>query len=64
MLDVRLLATLIAMSMALMSVAFAEPTKDQAQPMVQAASEARPVRVILPAPWEPNERQAETRPAK
>jgi hypothetical protein len=64
MLDVRLVATLIAMSLALMSVAFAEPAKDQAQPVVQSSSEARPVRVILPAPWEPSTRQAETQSAK
>lgn len=64
MLDVRLVATLIAMSMALMSVAFAEPTKEQAQPAIQGSTEVRPIRVILPAPWQPSTRQAETQSAK
>ncbi|SFK03831.1 hypothetical protein SAMN05216525_14942 [Bradyrhizobium sp. Gha] len=64
MLDLRLMATLIALSIGLMSVASAEPTKDQAEPAVQSSREARPVRVILPAPWQPSERQAETQSAK
>lgn len=63
MLDVRLMATLIAMSIALASVAFAEPTKDQTQPKVQSPADARPMRVVLPAPWEPSTKQ-ETQAAK
>ncbi|WP_375159375.1 hypothetical protein [Bradyrhizobium sp. RDT46] len=58
MLDVRLMTTSLAMLTALMSVALAEPTKDQGQ------AEARPIRVILPAPWEPAPTQAEAPPAK
>ncbi|MDD1530072.1 hypothetical protein WI560_22895 [Bradyrhizobium sp. A11] len=60
MLDVRLVTTSLAMLIALMSVALAEPTKDQGRP----AAEARPIRVILPAPWEPATTQAEAPPAK
>lgn len=64
MLDVRLVTTLIAMSIALMSVAFAEPTKEQSRPVVQSEADTRPVRVILPAPWQPATRQAETQSTK
>ena len=60
MLDVRLVTTSLAMLIALMSVVLAEPTKDQGRP----AAEARPIRVILPAPWEPATTQAEAPPAK
>ncbi len=60
MLDVRLVTTSLAMLIALMSVALAEPTKDQVRP----AAEARPIRVILPAPWEPATTQAEAPPVK
>ncbi|MDD1535229.1 MULTISPECIES: hypothetical protein [unclassified Bradyrhizobium] len=59
MLDVRLVTTSLAMLIALMSVALAEP-KDQVRP----AAEARPIRVILPAPWEPATTQAEAPPVK
>jgi hypothetical protein len=53
MLDVRLLATALALTAALMSVALAEPAKDKLHPTnAQSAVEARPVRVVLPAPWE------------
>jgi hypothetical protein len=52
------MTTSLAMLTALMSVALAEPTKDQGQ------AEARPIRVILPAPWEPAPTQAEAPPAK
>jgi hypothetical protein len=64
MLDVRLVATCVAMSVALMSVALAEPTKDQAPSSIQSSTEARPIRVILPAPWESGNPQPETRLAK
>ena len=64
MLDVRLVATCVAMSIALMSVALAEPTKDQAPSSTQSSTEARPIRVILPAPWESGDSQAEARSAK
>ena len=53
MLDLRLVTTSAAMLVALMAVALAEPVKDQAAPAVQSATEARPIRVVLPAPWEP-----------
>jgi hypothetical protein len=53
MLDVRLLATALALTAALMSVALAEPEKDKLrQTNAQSAAEPRPVRVVLPAPWE------------
>ncbi|MCA1511601.1 hypothetical protein ABH999_000158 [Bradyrhizobium yuanmingense] len=60
MLDVRLVTTSLALLVALMSVALGEPVKDQAAPVVQSAPEARPIRVILPAPWEPTKGQAES----
>ncbi len=56
MLDVRLLATSLAVLAALMSVALAEPAKEKIQPSnAQTPPEARPIRVILPAPWEPKQ---------
>lgn len=64
MLDVRLVIASIAVSISLMSVAFAEPTKDQAPPVARSSAEDRPIRVILPAPWEASTRQAETQPAR
>jgi len=63
MFDVRLAATLLAMSIALISVASAGPIKDQPEPPAQSSTEARPVRVILPAPWEPSRGQGETQSA-
>ena len=63
MLDLRLAMTALAMLMAPITVAMAEPVKDQARPAAQAA-EARPIRVILPAPWEPATTQAEAQPVK
>lgn len=60
MLDLRLVTTSLAVLVALISVALAEPVKDQAAPAVQNANEARPIRVILPAPWEPTKGQAES----
>jgi hypothetical protein len=60
MLDLRLVTTSVAVLVALISVALAEPVKDQAAPVVQSAPEARPIRVILPAPWEPTKGQAES----
>ena len=64
MLDLRLVTTALAMLMALMTVALAEPTKDQVQQAAQAGAEARPIRVILPAPWQPATTQAEVATAK
>ncbi|WP_407188576.1 hypothetical protein [Bradyrhizobium centrosematis] len=64
MLDVRLVTTSLAMLIALLSVALAEPAQDQARPAIQGASEARPIRVILPAPWEPARPQAEAQSTK
>jgi hypothetical protein len=66
MLDLRLVAVSLPTLAALMSVAFADPAKDRLQDKAKAQSsvEARPVRVILPASWEPNIREAETRPTK
>lgn len=60
MLDLRLVTTSLAMLLALVSVALAEPTRDQAPSVVQTKGEARPIRVILPAPWEPTKGQAES----
>ncbi|MDA9426833.1 hypothetical protein XH97_32645 [Bradyrhizobium sp. CCBAU 53380] len=59
MMDVRLATTSLAMLVALAAVAQAEPVKDQAAPAVQSSAEARPIRVILPAPWEPTRSQGE-----
>lgn len=53
MLDLRLVTTSAAMLVAMMAVALAEPVKDKAAPVVQSSAEARPIRVVLPAPWEP-----------
>lgn len=64
MLDVRLVTTSLAMLVALMSVALAEPAKDQAKPAVQSTADARPIRVILAAPWEPAKTQAEAATTK
>ncbi|TGN88839.1 hypothetical protein EOW77_0008230 [Bradyrhizobium yuanmingense] len=60
MLDLRIVTTSLAMLLALVSVALAEPPKDNAPTVVQTAAEARPIRVILPAPWEPTKGQAES----
>jgi hypothetical protein len=59
MLDMRLVTTSLAMLVALPAVAVAEPVKDQAAPVVQSSAEARPIRVILPAPWETTQSQGE-----
>ncbi|MEY9186332.1 hypothetical protein ABIG06_000233 [Bradyrhizobium sp. USDA 326] len=59
MLDVRLATTSLAMLVALVAVAQAEPVRDQAAPAVQSSAEARPIRVVLPAPWEPANGQRE-----
>ena len=59
MLDLRLAATALAMLVAMVSVAIAEPAKDQPQETAQASAETRPIRVILPAPWEPSKGQGE-----
>ena len=72
MLDVRLVATTLAMLIALMSVSLAdavkdklqEAAKDKAPPVDQSPAEARPIRVILPASWEPSKGQAETEATK
>ncbi|WP_298243784.1 hypothetical protein [uncultured Bradyrhizobium sp.] len=64
MLDVRLVTTSLAMLIALVSVALAEPAKDQARPAAEAASEARPIRVILPAPWQPATVRADAQSTK
>ncbi|WP_245444418.1 hypothetical protein [Bradyrhizobium sp. Y36] len=64
MLDMRVVTTSLAMLIALVSVALAEPIKDQARPAAQGTSEARPIRVILPAPWEPATAQADAQSAK
>ncbi|MDF0583898.1 hypothetical protein [Bradyrhizobium yuanmingense] len=60
MLDLRLVTTSLAMLLALVSVALAEPPKDKAPTVVQTTTDARPIRVILPAPWEPTKGQAES----
>ncbi|WP_063921345.1 hypothetical protein [Bradyrhizobium sp. DOA1] len=53
MLDLRVVTTSTAMLIAMMAVALAEPVKDKAPVAGQSATEARPIRVVLPAPWEP-----------
>ena len=65
MLDLRLLTAAAAVMVALMSVALAEPTRDQTPVASQGSTDARPVhvRVIFPAPWEQNTPQTE-RPSK
>ena len=69
MLDLRLAATTLTILAALVSVSLAdttvkdklpEGTKDKAQPVAQTSVETRPIRVILPASWEPSKGQAET----
>jgi len=68
MLDLRVAATTLAILAALVSVSLAdtvkdklpEDTKDKAQPVAQTSVETRPIRVILPASWEPSKGQAET----
>ncbi|WP_339031732.1 hypothetical protein WI604_09505 [Bradyrhizobium symbiodeficiens] len=64
MLDLRLVATSLAMLIALLSVALADPAREQVRPAVQGATDARPIRVILPAPWEPATTQAEAQSTK
>ncbi|SHN80759.1 hypothetical protein [Bradyrhizobium erythrophlei] len=72
MLDVRLAATTLAMLIALVSVSLAdavkdklpEPASDKAHSVAQSSAEARPIRVILPASWEPSKGQAETQSMK
>lgn len=59
MLDLRIATAAAALLVALVSVALAEPGKDQMQPTVQTPSDARPVRVILPALWETSNRPSE-----
>jgi hypothetical protein len=70
--DMRLAATTVAILVALMSVSLAdavkgklpEVTSDKAQPVAQSSTETRPIRVILPATWEPSKAQAEAQPTK
>ncbi|GAA0029418.1 MULTISPECIES: hypothetical protein [Bradyrhizobium] len=64
MLDVRLVTTSLAMLVALLPVASAEPAREQARPAGQGTTEARPIRVILPAPWEPARTQADAPSSK
>ena len=68
MLDLRLAAASLATFVALMSVAMAEPDKDRSQEQDKVKAEssvtARPVRVVLPASWEPNVKEAQTRLTK
>ena len=45
-------------------VASAEPAREQARPAGQGTTEARPIRVILPAPWEPARTQADAPSSK
>jgi len=72
MLDLRLAATTLAMLIALMSVSLAGAVKDKSAAVAkdkppsvaQSSAEPRPIRVILPASWEPNNGQAETQSTK
>ena len=68
MCDLRLAATTLALSVAVMSVSLAgsvndkssDPAMGKAQPVAESSSEARSIRVILPASWEPSKRQVES----
>lgn len=71
--DLRLAATTLAILTALMSIALADHDKDmlpepvsehKAQPIAQGSAQARPIRVILPASWEPNNGQAAAQSTK
>jgi hypothetical protein len=72
MLDVRLAVTTLAMLIALLSASLAEavkdklpePANDKAHSVTQGSAESRPIRVILPASWEPSKGQAETQSTK
>lgn len=72
MLDLRLTAATVAILVALMTVSLADtvkdkrpqPASDKAQPVAQNPVEARPIRVILPASWEPSKGQAESQSTK
>jgi hypothetical protein len=70
MFDLRLVATTLAMMFALMSVSLAAAVKDKspasekAQPITEGPTEVRPIRVILPASWEPSKGQAEAQSTK
>ena len=67
MLDLRVVATTLVMLAALVSVSLADSVKDKspeiakekAQPVVSTSVETRPIRVILPASWEPSKGQTE-----
>ncbi len=66
MLDVRLAAMTLATLMALASVCLADTVKykspaaanDKPRAASQSSTEVRPIRVILPASWEPSKGQA------
>lgn len=72
MLDLRLAATALAMLVALVSVSLADAVKDKSpdsaddvgEPVARSSAESRPIRVVLPASWEPSEKQAETQSSK
>ena len=72
MLDVRAAATTLAMLIALVSVALADAAKDKSQapasnkarPVAENPADARPIRAILPASWEPGKGQAEAQSTK
>jgi hypothetical protein len=72
MLDLRLAATTVAILVAMASVSLADAVKDKlpeaardkAQPVAQSSTEGRPIRVILPASWEPAKGQAEAQSTK
>jgi len=57
MFDLRAVAIATSLILASIAVAAAEPAQDQpakaAARTTDTASAARPIRVVLPAPWEP-----------
>ena len=68
----RLTATTSVIFIALVSVSLADAVKDKspelatdkATPDAQSSAKSRPIRVILPASWEPAKGQAETQSMK
>lgn len=72
MLDMRLTAMTLAILIALVSVSLADavmdrspsPASNNTQNVAQSSGQARPIRVILPASWEPSKEQAEAQPTR
>lgn len=50
--DLRAIALGVVVATSSIVVAVAEPSKDERASFAETFAEARPIRVILPAPWE------------